>query len=192
MGIRTSFPSQRRRLTDEAGGFETYEKWYEAIAKEFPQFTKIEFRPFNGWNYSYTESWERDASFSIWAFVTLGSLGVDWREAAIVLGGSMWAQETVKKNGWNAFKKSEKVWNTMGASWVHNVQAGYLFYHMIFRRNKRWLVWLAALYEGAADAICFSEIWGKYDNYAHGEGLAFGLMSGFLLDFVFKKKQPLI
>jgi len=187
MGIQTSVPSQRRRLTEEG---ESYEKWFEELVEFDPKVKEIAFRPFGGYNYSYDEAWMRDASFSIWAFVTLGSIGVDWREAGIVLGGSLWAQETVKKDGWALWGKEGA--HAMGASWVHNVQAGYLFYHMIFRRNKRWLVWLAALYEAGADIVCFTEIWGKFSNQAHAEGLLFGLMSGFLLDYVFKKKRPLI
>ena len=192
MGIQTSFPSQRRRLTEDGKKQikQTYEEWFEEAATYLPNLKKIAFRPFDGYNYSYDEAWMRDSSFSIWVFVTIASIGVDWREAAIVLGGSLWAQETVKKNGWALWGK--KGAHSMGASWVHNVQAGYLFYHMIFRRNKRWLVWLAALYEGGADLVCLSVVFGKFGNQAHAEGLLFGLMSGFLLDVVFKKKRPLL
>ena len=184
-----SFKSQqttRRRLgaEDESARWPTYEEFFQFLIKDDPNIDKIKFRPFGKYNYSYDEAWMRDASFSIWAAVTVGSLAVDWREAAIVLGGALWAQETIQIE--------QRGLRSMGASWVHNVQAGYLFYHMFIKGNPRWLVWLPGLYEGAADLVAASGIWGHFNDYAHGEGLVIGMISGFILDKVFKKKRALI
>ena len=176
----------RRRLwaEDQSAVWPTYEDFFQYVVKHLPNVDKIKFRPFGGWNYSYGEDWERTASFSIWVAVTVGSLAVDWREAAIVLGGALWAQETIQMK--------TRGQRSMGASWVHNVQAGYLFYHMFIKGNKRWLVWLPGLYEGAADLVSWSQIWGEYADDAHGEGLVVGLISGYLLDQMFSKKRALL
>ena len=141
---------------------------------------KIEFKPFGGWNYSYPEEWMRNSSFLIWALVTLGSLAVDWREAAIILGGSLWAQETIKNDG---------QWSS-GASWVHNVQAGYCIYHWLYRGNKKFLVWLGSVAEISGDIVAASEVWGEFADDAHVEGLIEGFAAGFVFDAMFKKKRP--
>ena len=182
--INKPIRTRRRRLaTDSSDRWPTYEDFFQYIIKHYPTADKIKFRPFGNYNYSYFDAWERNASFSIWAAVTVGSLAVDWREAAIVLGGSLWAQETIQlKRGFRQ----------MGASWVHNIQAGYLFYHMFIKGNNRWLVWLPGLYEGAADLVALSGMWGTYDDYAHGEGLVIGMISGFILDKMFSTKRALI
>ena len=147
---------------------------------------RLAFKPFGGWNYSYSEDYQRNCSFIIWAAVTAGSLAVDWREAALVLGGSLWAQETVKNSP-----------GSNGASWVHNVQAGYLLYHVYFRNNRRLLPLLGVLAEAAGDVgAVVQEYVLKHDvhygHYAHAEGLAVGLVAGWLLDRGFKKKVSLL
>jgi len=171
---------------------EPYEALMDTWLKNDPEAQRLAFRPFGGWNYSYDKSWMRNASFSQWVFATVATLGVDWREAAIVLGGSVLAQETVKKKGFNLFKENKDVWLTMGASWVFNVQLGYLVYHVLFKGNKRWLVWLASGYVGTANIVCFSQVWGKFSDYQHAEGFVVGIVAAFLLDFVFKKREALV
>ena len=148
---------------------------------------RLEFRPFGGWNYSYEYEYMRNISFSIWALVTAGSLAVDWREAAIVLSVALYGQETWKNEG---------QWGS-GASWVHNIQAGYCFYHYWGRNNPRFLVEAAALIEITADVMAKVEEWDTggetiYSHYAHIEGFTIGIMAGFLLDKLFTKKKPLI
>ena len=81
-----------------------------------------------------------------------------------------------------------------GASWVHNIQAGYLLYHVYFRGNKRWLPFLGVLAEAAGDTgAVLQEYVLKHDvsygHYAHAEGLAIGLAAGWLLDQLFTKKM---
>ena len=147
---------------------------------------RLEFIPFGGWNYSYDHEYMRNISFSIWALVTAGSLAVDWREAAIVLGASLYGQETLKAQSWGD-----------GASWVHNIQAGYCFYHYWGRNNTRFLVEAAALVEITADVMAKVQEWDtggeiRYSHYAHIEGFAIGMISGFILDKIFTRKQPLI
>ena len=115
-------------------------EWEEQLEVSFQeQLRKLEFKPFGGYNYSYSNTFDRNASFIIWTFVTAGSYAVDWREASIVLGLSLWAQETIKKKEYSS-----------GASWVHNVQAGYCLYHYWAKNNKKMLVFLGVLAEAAA------------------------------------------
>ena len=143
---------------------------------------RLAFKPFGGWNYSYPKEYMRNCSFIIWGAVTAGSLAVDWREAALVLGGSMWAQEN-RTDSWGN-----------GASWVHNIQAGYLVYHVYFRGNKRWLPFLGVLAEAVGDTGAVLQEYVlkhdvSYSHYAHAEGLAIGLAAGWCLDRVFRKKM---
>ena len=158
----------------------------KAYAKRIADRERLAFRPFGGHNYSYPEEWMRTASFSVWALVTAGSLAVDWREAAIVLAVSLLAQE----KGWPYTFHPHP--GASGASWVHNVQAGYCAYHLFFRGNKKWLVFLATWYELGANAVAFSGVWGRFADNAHLEGFVEGLASAFLLDKWFKKKRPLL
>ncbi len=176
----------RRRLVDKFGYSETYEEFAEFF------YPEIAFRPFGGWNYSYDESEIRDLGFAWWALITLTTLGVDWREGAIVLGGSVLAQETVKKWGYNLFKENEVpfAWGT-GASWVFNAQAGYLAYHVLFKRNKRWLVWLVSGGAVVADVGSWLNDAVDINHYAHLEGFVVGVAAAFLLDFFFKKRKAL-
>ena len=160
-------------------------------------YPEIAFRPFGGWNYSYDESEIRDLGFAWWALITLTTLGVDWREGAIVLGGSVLAQETVKKWGYNLFQEKEVPFCLgCGASWVFSAQVGYLAYHVLFKRNKRWLVWLVSggavvmnVNAWSYDARILEET--KTNHYAHLEGFVVGVAAAFLLDFFFKKRKAL-
>ena len=52
---------------------ESYEDWYDDFVKAYPEYKKIEFRPFGGYNYSYGKDWERTASFTQWAGVTVST-----------------------------------------------------------------------------------------------------------------------
>ena len=180
----------RRRLVGDFGTYEEYmEGWHPEIA----------FRPFGGWNYSYANRRQRDWALAYWAFVTLTTLGVDWREGAVVLGGAVLAQETVSKWGYKLFEEKEEPFNHgVGASWVFNVQAGYLAYHVLFKRNKLRLVWLASgaavvsnLYVWLNDAELKDELI-YINHYAHLEGFVVGLAAAYLLDFVFKKRKAVL
>ena len=187
--IKESF---RRRLAgtyEELLKVKTYEDWLEWLESA----PEIAFRPFGGWNYSYSTKEMRDKAFVYWALVTLTTLGVDWREGAIVLGGSVLAQETVSKWGYNLFKEKEEPFaHGNGASWVFNVQAGYLAYHVLFKRNKRWLVWLVSGAAVVSDVRLWLDDDLITDHYAHAEGFVVGLAAAFLLDFVFKKRKAIL
>ena len=173
--------SQRRRLPefDLAAHEREIAQMQAAHERDKANREKLAFRPFGGFNYSYPEKWMRTASFTIWALVTLGSLAVDWREALAVLGGSLWAQETIKNEPYSS-----------GASWVHNVQAGYCFYHYWMHNNRKLFVELAVAAEASGDLAAY---FGpeKFNDAVHVEGLGEGLIAGFILDKFVKKKQPL-
>ena len=184
----------RRRLVH--GDFGTYEEFMEGWLAENPEAKRLAFRPFGGWNYSYDESWMRTASFSQWIFATAATLGVDWREAAIVLGGTLYYTENYKKYGVRLFKENTDGVGS-GASWGYNLQAGYLAYHVLFKRNKRWLVWLVLGGGVVADVYAWlndagTEELDTTNHYAHFEGFVVGLAAAYLLDFVFKKKKAVL
>ena len=173
MGVVLAKP-QRRRLVDIETG--------ETRAQ---RAKRLEFKPFGGWNYSYEETYQRNISFSIWAAVTAGSLAIDWREALLVLGLALWGQEAWRNDKWGS-----------GASWVHNIQAGYCAYHYFVKNNTRALVTVATLGEIYADIFCKVEELDSgvpmYSHYAHIEGFTLGMASGFVLDQINHKKRALI
>ena len=148
---------------------------------------KHAWRPFGNYNYGYEERWENIASWTVWGAVTVGSLAVDWREALIVLGGSLWANE----KGHPLVKPSNEYHlRSSGASWVHNIQAGYCLYHYWEKKPAKIFVELAVAAEGAADATAV--YMGGYADNVHFEGLLEGVVAAWVLDkFVFKTKQPL-
>ena len=143
-------------------------------------------RPFGGYNYGYPNRWENISSWTIWALVTVGSLAVDWREALIVLGGSLWANE----KGHPLTRKHVEDGGTLGsgASWVHNIQAGYCLYHWYYDPAKI-LVELAVAAELSGDLT--AAYIGNYADDVHAEGVVEGIVAAWILDkFVFNNKRP--
>ena len=75
-----------------------------------------------------------------------------------------------------------------GASWVHNIQAGYCLYHWYYDPAKI-LVELAVAAELSGDLT--AAYMGNYADDVHMEGVVEGLVSAWILDkFVFKNKRP--
>lgn len=156
------------------------------------------------WNYGYENQSENNWNFARWLAITVGTLGIDYREAAIVLGGGILAQEYLDSPypGASTDQPPEKTPRLLysyeemkndpslleghnhGSSWVHNVQSGYLLYHVAFNSNRRLIVGLPLVWELFAD----------FQNWhpAHFYGLAQGCLAGFLLQRLFGKKKILI
>ena len=70
-------------------------------------------------------------------------------------------------------------------------------YHVLFKRNKRWLVWLASGLTVGGDVHLWlndagTEELDTTNHYAHFEGFVVGLAAAYLLDFVFKKKKAVL
>ena len=62
--------------------------------------------------------------------------------------------------------------------------------------NKRWLPFLGFTGEATANVGCLvqEQLEGKkmYAHWAHAQGFSIGLAAAFVLDQMFRKKQPLI
>ena len=101
----------------------------------------MEFRPFGGWDYGYDKEYQVAASWTIWALVTWGTLSIDKLEGAAVLAGSLAYTEQVTAKG-------PRRWGN-GASWVHNVQAGYCWYHYFIKGRRDLAVALGSWAEMA-------------------------------------------
>ena len=146
----------------------------------------MSFKPFGGWEYGYPDypTIDNNLGHLMWALQTAGTLGVDWREALLVLGVGLGLQET-------GFLSPPEILS-QGSSFVWNIQLGYLLIRMFRRFNGKLPLWVK-LVVGLGVA---GDIWGyfrtdvKINNVAHGKGLAVGVAAALLFDF--RKKRPLV
>ena len=152
-----------------------------AHGKETPK-EKYGWKPFGCMDYGYDEKYQTVFSWIIWALVTWGSISVNPIEAAAVLGGAVAYSEydCRKKDLEGEFK-----WGT-GASWVHNVQAGYCWYHHFIKGQKQLPLMLGSWAEilGDMGAIVQEKMAGQpmYSHKAHYEGASIGLGVAALFD----------
>ena len=105
-------------------------------------------KPFGNMDYGYPKQYQTLSSFTVWGLVTWGSFSIDPLEAAALLAGAVaWSEYDV----YNRIEKGkEQPWGT-GASWIHNVQAGYCWYHHFVKGQRGWPVWLGSYAEITAD-----------------------------------------
>jgi hypothetical protein len=143
-------------------------------------------KPFGNMDYGYGEAYQTYSSFTIWALVTWGSFSVSPIQAALVLGGSVAYAE------YNAGPQIGT-----GASWIHNVQAGFCWYHYFIKGQKQLPLALGSWAEIAGDLGAVAEEWIKdkgkiYSHIAHYEGASIGIVIAMLLDrFNFSSKPTL-
>ena len=181
---QTAATGSHRRLgwDDERGSYFDFQR--DADGKGL--IAKI----FGKWNYGYAEDYQVLASWTIWALVTWGSFSVDPWEAAGLLASAFYAQEN--KDILEMLTFDEHVWSG-GSSWVHNVQAGYCWYHYFLKGNKSWPVFLGSWAEIAGDLGAIVEEKTKdrrmYAHDAHWKGGALGMAVAYLLDIARKKRR---
>ena len=142
---------------------------------------KYGWKPFHNADYGYDHLYMTVSSFIIWALVTWGSFSINPYEATAILAGSL---------AYTEYRVGDR-WGT-GASWVHNVQAGYCWYHYFVKGRKELGVMLGSLAELAGDggAVIEELLRGQklYSHKAHYEGATTGMLIAFLLDMLFPKK----
>ena len=150
---------------------------------------KYGWKPFGYVDYGYDKAYMTVSSWTIWALVTWGSISVDMLEGVAVLAGSlMWSEYNTK----TYFSKGTLGWGT-GASWVHNVQAGYCWYHYFVKGQRQWPLFLGSWAEMAGDLGAVAQevfVSGHpmYSHKAHYEGASIGMTIAFLLDIINPKK----
>ena len=145
----------------------------------------MSFKPFGGWDYGYPDYPPINDTLGhlMWALQTAGTLGVDWREALLVLGVALGLQETV------FLSPPEDM--SQGSSFVWNAQLGFLLWRMLYGK-----VGLPPWVKLVVGLGVVGDIWGyfrtdvKINNVAHGRGLAVGVAAALLFDF--RKKRPLV
>ena len=133
-------------------------------------------KPFGAADYGYSTLRNTVASWSIWAAVTWGSFDVNPWQAAGILATALYVQEQRAKTN-----------VATGASWVHNVQAGYCWYHYFVKKNKGWPVFVGTWAEISADSAAVFEEYvmktgANYGHRVHAEGAFIGFMAAWLLD----------
>ena len=148
----------------------------------------VEFRPLRRSDYGYPTLGVTQVSWGLWALQTAATLSIDAREALTLLLGSMLLNDYV-------MTELDESWflHGTGASFVHNVQFGYLLYNYLFRNKQSNLVKIACVGEALGDLWCVYdevsknlEVGSKFSHRAHAAGIITGLLSGTILSGVFK------
>ena len=145
-------------------------------------------KPFHYGDYGYQNFYQTASSFTIWALVTWGSFSVNPLQAILVLVGALVYNEYRVRTG-------PLGWGT-GASWVHNVQAGYCWYHHFIKGKTQLPLVLGSWAEITGDlGAVVEEIYQKksmYSHKAHYQGGIVGFIAAMLLDrFNFSAKPTL-
>lgn len=142
----------------------------------------IVWKPFDGWNYGYPEDYMTYSSWLIWALVTCGSISINPVEAGLVLAGSLFVQENPELH--KLLISKERIGS--GASYVHNVQAGYCWYHYFLKNKRSWPVFLGTWSEIAGDLGAVGEeiLRGEhvYGHQVHYNGALQGMALAFMFD----------
>ncbi len=142
-------------------------------------------KPFGYADYGYPEQYQSLSSWTIWALVTWGSFAINPVEAGLLLAGSI---------AWSEYeaRKPEAMSYGTGASWVHNVQAGYCWYHHFIKGRKELGTILGSYAEVVGDLGAYLEEFVNdkhYSHKAHLRGAAIGIAAAFLMDLWSKNKK---
>ena len=148
----------------------------------------VEFRPLRRSDYGYSTCGLTQFSWSLWALQTITTFTVDAREALSLLVGAMLLNDYVITE-----LDPDLYFHSIGASFVHNVQFGYLIYNYMCRNKTSNLIKLALAGEAFGDAWCVFDEMRKdvdpgaiYSHRSHALGIVTGLISGTVLSRVFK------
>jgi hypothetical protein len=156
-----------------------------AHGKDIPA-EKWGWKPFGFADYGYQKFYQTGSSFTIWALVTLGSISVNPVHAILVLVGALVINEfSIQRH------------DGTGASWVHNVQAGYCWYHHFIKGKTQLPLVLGSWAEIIGDlGAIVEEMYQKkgimYNHKVHMTGAIEGFITAMLLDrFNFSAKPTL-
>ena len=149
-------------------------------------------RPLGGWNYGYREDYQVYSSWTIWALTMWGAISHDYIEGIGLLAGAMYLNE-------HEWARSALIHNEdgvtvlgSGASWVHNVMAGYCWYHYYIKGKNSIPLRLGSWAElaGNLGAVIQETIQGVrlYSHEAHYKGAAEGMTVAWALDMLRGKR----
>jgi len=176
MGQQLAKPGRRRlMMREDRSWFFFRQNYNDGLQAEI----------FGGWDYGYDETYQVVSSWLTWALVTWGSFSIDIIEAGLILGVAFFMQE----HDVPGLEKEDQ----NGASWIHNVQAGYCWYHYFVKGRRDWPVFLGTWSEVAGDLGAIAEELSEnrmlYSHKAHYFGAAEGMSLAFLFDMFRPKKQ---
>jgi len=173
---------RRRLVTPIRGDLFTLENYYNyAEDGSLQKSGGMKIKLFGLWDYGYQTTEEIIGSLVTWFFVSWGSFSISKIESILILAIALYIQE---------MKPAPYYQN--GSSWVHNVQAGYCWYHYFIRGRRNWPVFLGSMSELLSD---FGAIAGElnqgeflYSHKAHWRGASEGMIAAFLFDMFRPKK----
>ena len=141
----------------------------------------MEFKPFSDKDYGYNEMRHVVGSWAIWALVTYSSVKINTLDGLGVLAASLVINE--KEWGLPDVKQGN------GASYAHNIQAGFCWYHYFLKNNPDgfWGSW--AELAGDSYAILGEEGL-QFNHTAHFRGASIGMGIGFALDMLRGLRVP--
>jgi hypothetical protein len=144
-------------------------------------------RPLGGWNYGYDEDYMCYASWTIWALTTWGAVSNDYLEGLGLLAGAMYLNEQRLARDLLVSRKIGP-----GASWVHNVMAGYCWYHYYILQKKSIPLRAGSWAELTGNLGAVVEEFGvgtRYSHEAHYKGACEGMTVAWVLDMLRGKRQ---
>ena len=149
----------------------------DAIQEKLSRFPYT-FKPFGGKEYSYTELYQIALSWTIWALVTYSSVKINTLEgigvtaASLAMNEKSWGLEGIPVGG--------------GASYAHNIQAGYCWYHYFVKGNQNgfWGAWAELIGNLGCVGQEFLENKSLYSHIAHYRGATYGMSIAFVLDML--------
>ena len=173
---------------DAAGEFYKYPYFYYKRRQD--AFTKevngISFRPLGGWEYGYSDDYMCYSSWLIWALTTWGAVSNDKFEGLGILAAAMYLNESKSFRNNFIHDSGERGELAGGASWVHNVMAGYCWYHYYILKKNTLPLKLGSWSELAGDlgAVAQEQLTGVggVSHEAHYNGGSQGMAIALILD----------
>ena len=183
MGQVVAKPGTRRRLTKERGEFQFRNRL---------EGDGIIFKPFGKWDYGYETDMITYLSWLQFIVTSWATFSIDYLEAAAILGIAVYLQEHPE---W--WPKAHQ--GGTGASYIYNVQGGYIRYHYFIKGRRDLSTWLGAWSTVLTDIAGVGDFgWLSMEtseeyrqsvhHWVHMVGVTEGMSVAFLLDFLRPKK----
>ena len=162
-------------------------KWisFDNYGEESGEAGGIRLHLFGLHDYGYDNTSTAYVAWAVWLLETWASLSINMLEGAAILGITIFLQEHPE---WWPENRRE----TIGCSYIYNVQAGYVWYHYFVKSRRDWATfaatWAAVLTDvGSLLPEAGIELFGEQmesSHFHHYIGATEGMTAAFFLDWL--------